>query len=267
MVKCLVGLLMVAAWSAHAEEPTGTKLPAVTFAPFPVSGKIAVVQGAPGVAGKSSDRLSGPLAPDHPPWVQVAFGDRVSDQNDSDYSVRVYRVDEVDKAPYPTIQPVVEELRRCLASRSKGDLDRVVVPVYPIPNAIQILRAKTRYFDAAWGSGVFFVAAFASGVAEYPENSSLQYLFEGVSKDGKYFVSAAFKIAHPKLDSPQYNPHLVSTSGPTSSAVRQANQKKADAATAKAQAFLPGEPDSSFKPSLSKLQRWMSTLTFREPWE
>ena len=263
-LACL--LTVMVAWSASAKEPVGAKLPVVAFAPFPIPGKVIIVQGKLGVPDQGPTALKGTFAPDHPPFVKVDFGNWVSDQNGSEHTLRVYRIDDGDQARYPSIQPIVEKLRRLLDSRSKGDLDRLDVPVYPIPNAIQILRAKTQYFDAPWGSGLFFVAAFSSGVEEYPDNSSLEYLFEGLSKDGKYCVSAEFKIAHPELDSPGYDPHLVSASGPTWSPERQANQKKADAATAKAQAFLPGQTDDSFKPALGELRQWVSTLTFREPW-
>ena len=263
-LACL--LLATVVWTAGAADPVGTKLPVVSFAPFPVPGKFVVVQGGPGVTSDDLKLVNSPFAPDHPPFVKIDFGDRVSDQNGSDHSLRVYRIDEVERAPYPTIRPIIEKLSRLLASREKGDLDRLGVPLYPIPNALELIQVKTQYFDAPWGSGIFFATVFSSGVEEYPKNSSLEYLFEGLSKDGKYFVYAAFKITHPKLSSPEYDPHLVSASGPTWSLVRQANQKKADAATAKAQAFLPEQPDDSFQPSLSKLRQWVSTLTFRDPW-
>ncbi len=267
MIRLVCLLMVTAAWSAGAEEPAGTKLPVVTFAPFPVPGKVAIVQGGPGVTSKDRSFLNSPFASDHPPFVGIDFGDTVSDQNNSANALRVYRIDEVDRAPYPTIRPVIEKLRQRLASRRESDLDRLDVPVYPIPNALELIQVRTQYFDAAWGSGIFFATAFSSGVEEYPDNSSLTYLFEGLSKDGKYFVSAVFKVTHPKLDSSGYDPHLVSASGPTGSPVRQANQKKATAATAKAQAFLAGQPDDAFQPSLGKLWRWVSTLTFREPWQ
>ncbi len=264
-LACL--LVVMAVCPAGAKEPPGTKLPVVTFAPFLIPGKVAVVQGGLGVPGKRSDRWKGPFVPDHPLFIQVAFGNRVNDQNSSDYNVRVYRINEVGEAPYPTIRPIVEKLRQRLSSRGESDLDRLDVPVYPIPNAIQILRAKTQYFDAPWGSGIFFVAAFSSGVEEYPDSSSLEYLFEGLSNDGRYFVSAMFKITHPELDSSDYNPQLVSASGPTWSPEWRENQKKADAATAKAPALLSGQADDSFQPSLSELRQWGSTLTFRDPWQ
>lgn len=260
----LVCLMMVtAAWSAGAEEPTDTKLPAVTFGPLPVSGKIALVQGEPGVTDKNSSLANSPFAPDHPPFIEISFGDTVSDQNGSENRLRVYRIDETDQASYPTIRPVIEKLRQRLAANGKGNLDRLEVPVYPIPNALELIQVKAQRFDGTWGSGFFFATAFSSGVEEYPDNSSLEYLFEGLSKDGKYFVSAVFRITHPELDRPDYDPHLVSASGPTGSAVRQENQRKADAATAKAQALLSRQPDDSFRPSLGKLRRWVSTLAFR----
>ena len=164
----------------------GTKLPVVIFGLLPVDGKVIVVQGAPGVTDNDSRLVNGPFAPDHPPLTEIGFGEMVNDQNDSDHRLGVYRLDESQHALYPTTLPVVEKLRPLLASRSEGDLDRMAVPVYPIPNALELIKVKTRYFDAA---------------------------------------------------------------------------------SAKAQAFLPGQPDDSFQPSLGALRQWMSTLTFREPWE
>lgn len=265
MTRFVCLLMVMMTLSARAAEPVENKLPVVTFGPFPALARTCVVQGETGQPGSGLVRPDDSFNPDHPPFIRIGFGEVADNQGYSDYSLTVYRVGEVNQTLYPTVQPLVEKLRKLLTTRSKGDLDRLGVPVYPIRNAGELIQAKTQYFDANWGSGIFFVTSFSSGVEEYPDNHTLEYLFEGLSKDGKFLVSASFKITHPNLSSPGYRPHLSGTSGPLDAPVRRVGQAAADAATAKAQAFLPRQPDNSFHPSLGKIRQWVATLTVREP--
>ena len=197
---------------------------------------------------------------DHPPKTVIQF--------DTDAPVRgentlvVYRLTDPHQATYRTILPMVEQLQKLLTKRRHGGLDRVAVPRYPIPNAALILQAKTRYFDAAWGSGIFYLASYAQGYGEYPDNTSVGYEFAGLSTDGRYYVAGSFHVEHPWLASKDYLHTLKGFTG--TAETRETEQRAVDAVVVRAQKVLPTKSEESFHPPLGQLQRWMDTLTMKD---
>ena len=73
------------------------------------------------------------------------------------------------------------------------------LPDYPPRNAAHLLQIRIQYLDAPWGSGLFYVTQFVQDYA-WPDNERLVYLFQGLSKDEKFYVSADFRITHRSLD-------------------------------------------------------------------
>jgi hypothetical protein len=69
------------------------------------------------------------------------------------------------------------------------------VPMYDISEA---LRAKVGYLDFRGGRGVRFVAQY-NIEDTLVSNRALTYVFQGITDDGAYYVSAAFPIAAPFL--------------------------------------------------------------------
>jgi hypothetical protein len=170
--------------------------------------------------------------------------------------LRVYNVLEVTRAPYKTIQPHIEHLQSLLKVRPNkvpsgdkhGDrYDKLEqLPDYPSRNAGHLLQVKMGYIDAAWGSGLFYISQFVQGIGEAPNNEELVYLFQGLTKDEKYYVSADFRITHPSIPN----------------ALREVpkTRQEADDLTERIVSTLSKQADDSFTPSLRKIREWVSTL-------
>lgn len=69
------------------------------------------------------------------------------------------------------------------------------VPMYDVGEA---LRAKVSYLDFRNGAGVAFVTQFTMEDTLI-SNQALAYVFQGITADGEYYVSAAFPVAAPFL--------------------------------------------------------------------
>ena len=71
---------------------------------------------------------------------------------------------------------------------------------YPPRNAAHTFQLKLAYVDTAWGSGLFYLTQFSQEPhLDFANNEELVYLFQGLSKDGNFYVSAGIHVAHPKL--------------------------------------------------------------------
>ena len=221
-------------------------------------------------AGKAE--LDSPFPNDFPPSV-VAGYETGKEANrkvgflilSSNY-LRVYNIAEMKTAPYQTIQGYLDRLQRLLKKRpkkgpnmGKSHADSFnyadTLPDYPPRNAEHLLEAKVSYLDAAWGAGLFYVSQFSQGIGEIPNNQQLVYVFQGLSKDGKYFVSADFCVSHPK--DPQ---RPEDAPGASSLEPATAHETDAERITERIQIILDKEADSSYIPSLRALREWVATL-------
>lgn len=177
--------------------------------------------------------------------------------------VRVYDISAVTTAPYKTIQPHIKHLRGLLRTRPKamrprrgeGHVSGYDLPDYPPRNAGHLVQIKMHYLDASWGSGLFYATQFVQGLGEWPDNERLAYLFQGLSKDERFYVSADFRVTHPVLEgSRRKTADLV---GPYMSKEHEA---EADALTEKLSSIMAKDRDESFTPPLNKIREWVSTF-------
>lgn len=87
------------------------------------------------------------------------------------------------------------DLQALLQSRQPGDQ----IPYLPLMvSAKEILIARVDYLDFQGGSGVRFLTQSGNGLAPV-NNSALVYTFQGLTADGKYYVSAVLPVTHPEL--------------------------------------------------------------------
>jgi hypothetical protein len=183
--------------------------PSVLFPPFPLAVSRTAVESHPGTpAGKAT--LNSPFPDDFPPHTTISWEDKreyPAFKKGARYfikatnNVTVYRITEIERAPYKTIQHDLLELRQLLKTRPKsvplGETRRSL-PNYPPRNAGHAFQLKLSYVDTEWGSGLFYLTQF-SQESDFANNEMLTYLFQGVSKDGNFYVSADFRVTHPKL--------------------------------------------------------------------
>jgi hypothetical protein len=159
--------------------------------------------------------------------------------------VRIYRISEVETAPYQTIQPQIKSLRKLLSERPTT-VGEDSLPDYPPRNAAHCFQEKLSYMDAAWGTALCYVTQFTQDGGSTANNEELTYLVQGLSRDGQFYVSADFSITHPKL----------------SNRIKETPERqKGDYAPDSA--LLSKQPEKSFAPALGKIRAWLSTLELR----
>lgn len=69
-----------------------------------------------------------------------------------------------------------------------------VIPVLPIYNAAQVFHANNKLLTFNSGKGIRFLTMYAQDVSPVT-NDRLMYIFQGITTDGKYYVSAAFPVS------------------------------------------------------------------------
>lgn len=128
-----------------------------------------------------------------------------------------------------------DNLRDLLDERPSAP--RGELPVLPAWEAEQVIRARIGYLDFSHGSGVRFVSRYVQ--EETPvKNGELFYTFQGVTSDGKYWVSFFYPVSAKGLP------------------------ETAD--MAKTTAFLNKLPSSDFTPNLAQLDAVVKSLRIVE---
>jgi hypothetical protein len=252
---------MVCAAAGEAEE----KIPGLAFDSFPYPISRTHVYSAAGTPVGKAKEMNSPGPDDFPPSTIVVLEDRreyPALKKGARYFFpsrnifRAYRISEVRIAPYKTIQPDIDQLTTLLKTRparvpsghKHGDHydEYQQLPDYPPRNAGHLVQLRMKYLDAPWGSGLFYICQFTQGPGNAPNNEELVYIFQGLTKDGQFYLSADFRITHPKL------PRGIDDIG--------GGSREAEAATAKSEAILPKQSDDSFAPSLRKIRDWVSSV-------
>jgi hypothetical protein len=267
----LLILSLLAASSVHPlyAETSADSIPTISFAPFPRQLERIYLYNYKGTSATKA-KMDSPAPDDFPPFAMIGFEDGHEALKPGRYYfpsrnyLRVYNIIAVKTAPYQTIQADIAKLEDLLSKRptkvpSGGEFGKVQdkyerFPDYPPRNAGHVLQIKTDYVDASWGSGLFYVTQFAQDTA-WPNNDELVYIFQGLSKDRHYFVSADFHVTHPKAfagidDMPK--------------AIKDGSGEERDEFVEKVTSTLAKEPDDSFTPSLAAIRRWVTTLKFAE---
>jgi len=87
-----------------------------------------------------------------------------------------------------------EDLKKLLEHKEVGEH----LPFLPLFNAAQVMHAKVEFMDFGNGSGVRYLTQFDQ--APIPINNfELIYTYQGLSEDGKYYISVVLPITHPEL--------------------------------------------------------------------
>lgn len=67
------------------------------------------------------------------------------------------------------------------------------MPFLALWPAAQLFSAQVSYFDFQYGSGIRFLTMFGQDI--YPvDNTNLFYTYQGITQDGKYYISAIIPI-------------------------------------------------------------------------
>jgi hypothetical protein len=121
-------------------------------------------------------------------------------QFDAVGGIRVYRTADFAGYEFPSQQ--LAQLQSLVAS--KADLTPYMaitentttntLPMMPIFPAAQVIRARAQHLDLETIGGIGYLTVYRQDVSPFI-SSEFFYVFQGLSKDGQYYVSAMFKIA------------------------------------------------------------------------
>ena len=110
-------------------------------------------------------------------------------------TILVYPVEEYG-AICPSAAEIINRLEQIIRTQSTADLR--MMPFLPIMPAAQFFASNLGYVDFQNGSGVRFLTAYGHDI--FPiSNYGLFYTFQGLTDDGRYYVSAILPITHPEL--------------------------------------------------------------------
>lgn len=138
-----------------------------------------------------------PLFAAAPAHVAFVFGD--ADDSLADLTaladaripkLRVYPVADLRQLD-PLIARGVDDLAELLATRPASITG--AIPVFPVINAAQVFRVHIRYLDFVDGSGVRFITHYAQN-ANPVVAKTIFYVFQGLSADGKWYISAIWPL-------------------------------------------------------------------------
>jgi hypothetical protein len=161
--------------------------------------------------------------------------------------------------PQITLYPVAEF--RSISSRAAGEIaslqtllknkpqDLEKLPFLPFFEAQQQIHARLKYMDFKNGTGVRFLTQYDQAYLPI-NNNELIYTFQGITDDGKWYVSAILPVNHFSLPAD-------GTVTPDLAAAFEKDFPKYIADTA---GMLNNQPDASFTPDLSRLDGLMASL-------
>jgi hypothetical protein len=108
-------------------------------------------------------------------------------------------VKDFDKAYYSLAHAAVR-LQKILRERPYEFENNRHVPDIPANNAGPSILSKFQYLDFRSGSGLLFLTQYSQEYEPNPvNNEELTLVFQGLTKDGKYYVAARIAITHPSL--------------------------------------------------------------------
>lgn len=152
---------------------------------------------------------------------------------------------------YPALQKDAEDLRAILKAGAVHPEISKDLPDWNCEDCEETIHAKAQIVDTPWCAGVQFLTTYVQEAAEI-DNERLVYKFEGLSKDGAYFIAVEVPLRHPSL--PIRAPGLDSM-----------NESQVKAYYAQAEDQLNRADDDTFKPSLVSLREMVKSLRPARP--
>jgi hypothetical protein len=160
-------------------------------------------------------------------------------------------------APEDSSAGTVAALQSLLATRP-ADVDGAL-PFLTMAGAAQVFHTKLEYRDFANGSGIRYPTSYGQYYVPY-NNHDLFYTFQGLTSDGKYWVSIIFPVNHPILP-PTYDSTIVPPGGipiPTWDSPTYDTDMETYYSTMKG--IMESTADDTFTPDLGCLDQYIQSL-------
>jgi hypothetical protein len=150
---------------------------------------------------------------------------------------------------YPQVYGTATELRRILQDRPTEFKPGSQLPDLSSIDEEQEMHCKVRYVDLPLFSGIAFLAQYTQEEHGDPvNNQELYFVFQGLTKDGRYYIDARFAITHPSLPKDVDGTNNIA-------------RDKDDQYLRKAERDLDALPDESFKPSIVSLKQLLESVS------
>jgi len=156
--------------------------------------------------------------------------------------VAVGELHSADAKKYPSITGAAKKLKALLGKRPLTPPSEL--SVYPPLDAALEIVTHFSYIDGEWGSGYGAVVIFAQDTPRVT-NADIQYYFQGLTKDGRFYVTATFALTNPKLPA---NYEVADQNATTEDDIKLLQK-------------LPGD---SFTPSLDEIRKLIASITIAE---
>lgn len=151
-------------------------------------------------------------------------------------------------AAYPDLNGAALQVQKLLRERPGRFKNRKDVPGIPYNNASPSILSRFQYLDFRSGSGILFLTQYSQEMRPNPvNNEELTLNFQGITKDGRYYIAARLAVTHPSL------PRGIDFTG-------DIKRDQQDRYLRKAEKALEGLPDASFQPSLKSLKSLLSSI-------
>jgi len=144
------------------------------------------------------------LGEPYPARAEFALANYSSQNNSFEPQLQIYPVRELGQSGTQT----VDELKELLAERPAVLMTGIGIPILPPQHAGQLIDVQVEYLTFGNGSGVRVLTQFAQGM--WPiHNAGLVYVFQGLTSDGAYYISAFLPVAASFLPDQVDDPDLV----------------------------------------------------------
>lgn len=151
-------------------------------------------------------------------------------------------------AAYPDLNSAALNLQKLLRKRPRTFKNRKDVPDIPYNNASPSILSRFQYLDFRSGSGILFLTQYSQEMQPNPvNNEELTLNFQGITKDGRYYIAARLAVTHPSL------PRGIDFTG-------EIERDKQYRYLRKAEKELEGLPDDSFQPTLKSLKSLLASV-------
>ena len=149
---------------------------------------------------------------------------------------------------YPSLYGAGVVLQKILRERPKKLKHRRDIPDIPANNASPSIVGKFQYLNFHSGSGILFLTQYSNEMDPNPvNNEELTLNFQGLTKDGRYYLAARLAITHPSL------PKGIDFTD-------DIERDRQWSYLRKGEKELDGFPEESFQPSLTHLKALLSSI-------
>jgi hypothetical protein len=130
---------------------------------------------------------------------------------------------------------MIPQLKKIIASKS--DKGVKAIPMLPADEAFEVFHNHVKYLDFNKGSGVAYLTCYAQDEAPI-HNGDFYYTFQGITADGKYYLSLQYPVKAPKM--------------PAKGTAKTGTE------------YLAKLPDAEFVPSLVDIDKMIKAITLTE---